>query len=130
MIEAIMTIGTNQPATWSTKRCMGARLRWASATICTILDNTESAPTLTASTNSVPVPFTVPPVTVSPATFDTGIGSPVTIDSSTLILPSITIPSTGSFSPVLTRSLSPVTTHQARLRLLHHFHRHVLRFVV
>ena len=33
----------------------------------------------------VPVPLTVPPVTFAPADFSTGIGSPVTIDSSTLL---------------------------------------------
>ena len=29
-----MTTGTNQPATWSAMRWMGARLRWAAATMC------------------------------------------------------------------------------------------------
>ena len=54
-----------------------------------------------------PVPFTVPPVTRSPAAFSTGIGSPVTIDSSTALRPSSTTPSTGTFSPGRTRSRSP-----------------------
>ena len=39
--------------------------------------------------------------------FLTGIGSPVIIDSSMLVLPSITRPSTGTFSPGRTRSRSP-----------------------
>ncbi len=37
-----------------------------------------------------PVPFRVPPMTAAPAVFSTGIGSPVTIDSSTALRPSIT----------------------------------------
>jgi hypothetical protein len=54
-----------------------------------------------------PVPFTVPPVTRLPAIFSTGIGSPVTMDSSTALAPSSTTPSTGIFSPGRTRSRSP-----------------------
>ena len=45
-----------------------------------------------------------------PALFSTGIGSPVTIDSSTLDAPSITTPSTGIRSPGRTRSRSPTCT--------------------
>ena len=56
---------------------------------------------------SDPVPFTVAPITGSPARFSTGIGSPVTIDSSTALVPSSTTPSTGTFSPGRTRSRSP-----------------------
>ena len=43
--------------------------------------------------------FSVPPVTRSPGAFSAGIGSPVTIDSSTALCPSRTTPSTGTFSP-------------------------------
>ena len=46
-------------------------------------------------------------MTFDPAAFATGIGSPVTIDSSTLPLPSVSSPSTGTFSPGRTRSRSP-----------------------
>ena len=42
--------------------------------------------------------------------FSTGMGSPVTSDSSTLVRPSITVPSTGIFSPGRTRSMSPTRT--------------------
>ena len=52
----------------------------------------------------------VPPITRSPAAFSTGIGSPVTIDSSTALAPSSTTPSTGTFSPGRTRSRSPTWT--------------------
>ncbi len=49
-------------------------------------------------------------MTLAPASFVTGIASPVIIDSSTADLPSITTPSTGTFSPGRTRSRSPTTT--------------------
>jgi hypothetical protein len=55
----------------------------------------------------LPVWFIVPAVTLEPTDFATGMGSPVTIDSSTLALPSVTSPSTGTFSPGRTRSKSP-----------------------
>ena len=45
-----------------------------------------------------------------PITFSTGILSPVNIDSSIAVEPSITSPSTGSFSPGLTNIISPKTT--------------------
>ena len=50
-----------------------------------------------------PLWLTVPPITLSPAAFDTGIDLPVTIDSSTDERPSVTTPSTGIFSPGRTR---------------------------
>ena len=46
-----------------------------------------------------PVPLMVPPITRSPRCFATGIDSPVTIDSSTALLPSTTTPSTGTPRP-------------------------------
>jgi hypothetical protein len=49
---------------------------------------------------SEPFAFTVAPVTRFPAFFSTGIGSPEIIDSSMLLTPSRTTPSTGTFSPV------------------------------
>ena len=89
---------------------MGARERCASLTICTICASSVSAPTFSASINRLPVPFTVAPISLSPVPFSTGIGSPVTIDSSTALIPLVTDPSTGIFSPGLTRRISPVTT--------------------
>ncbi len=44
---------------------------------------------------------------VSPGPFSAGMGSPVTIDSSTALRPSSTTPSTGTFSPGRTRRRSP-----------------------
>ena len=89
---------------------MGARLRCASPTIRTIWPRSVSRPTRSARMMKPPVPFTVPPVTRSPATFSTGMGSPVIIDSSTVLSPSSTTPSTGTFSPGRTRRRSPMTT--------------------
>ena len=76
----------------------------------TICASSVSAPTRCASITNVPVPLTVPPVTWSPGAFSTGIGSPVTIDSSTLVAPSSTTPSTGMRSPGRTRSRSLTCT--------------------
>src|SRR5205823_5257214 len=49
----------------------------------------------------------VPPVTAEPVCLATGIGSPVSIDSSTELEPSSTTPSTGTVSPGRIRSRSP-----------------------
>ena len=62
----------------------------------------------------------VAPMTRSPGCFSTGIGSPVTIDSSTALEPSSTTPSTGTFSPGRTRSVAD----------LHLLERHVLLVAV
>ena len=86
---------------------MGARLRCALATMCTIRDSIVSAPTFSAVITIAPVPLVVPPITLAPTVFATGIDSPVTIDSSTELVPSVTDPSTGTASPGRTRSRSP-----------------------
>lgn len=52
----------------------------------------------------LPAVFIVAPMMRSPGCFSTGIDSPVTIDSSTALVPSVTLPSTGTFSPGLTRA--------------------------
>ena len=49
-------------------------------------------------------------MTVSPGFFSTGMLSPVSIDSSTAERPSIISPSTGTFSPGRTTTISPITT--------------------
>jgi hypothetical protein len=76
----------------------------------TICASSVSRPTRFASMTTVPVPLTVPAVTRLPGPFSTGIGSPVTIDSSIDVRPFSTTPSTGTFSPGRTRSLSPTRT--------------------
>ncbi len=104
---AAITAGTNQAATASAVRCTGARLRWALATISTMRASTVSSPTLSAVTVSAPLWLTVPPITLSPGSLVTGRDSPVTMDSSTAERPSVTVPSTATFSPGRTRMLSP-----------------------
>ncbi len=104
------TAGTNQAATRSTRLWIGARERWASATICTIRASMVSLPTRSARMTKLPDWLRVPPLTLSPGAFSTGTGSPVSIDSSTVLRPSCTTPSTGIWSPGRTRSRSPTAT--------------------
>ena len=104
------TAGTKYDETRSARRWIGARVRCASPTIRTIWASIVSEPTRSARMTRLPVPLTVPPMSRSPAVFSTGMGSPVTIDSSTALLPSTTAPSTGTFSPGRTRSRSPTCT--------------------
>ena len=59
---------------------MGARLRCACATICTICASTVSRPTLSARMTKPPDWFMVPPMTLSPTLLVTGMDSPVTIE--------------------------------------------------
>ena len=105
-----ITAGTNQAATASACRWIGARERWALATMATICASVVSAPTRRASMTRLPVPLMVAPVTGSPAAFSTASGSPVSMLSSTDERPSTTSPSTGTFSPGRTRSRSPTRT--------------------
>jgi len=104
------TSGPNQPETRSATAWIGARLRCAAATIFTIRASTVSDSTARASITSAPVPLTVPPVTVAPPSFRTGMASPVSIDSSTEDPPSTTTPSTGIAAPGRTRRRSPAAT--------------------
>jgi hypothetical protein len=91
-------------------RCMGARLRCAWATIWTICASTVREPTCPARITSAPPAFIVAPISASPAPLATGMGSPVSIDSSTALLPSSTVPSTGILSPGRIRRESPTWT--------------------
>ena len=104
------TAGTKYEATTSARRWMRARLRWASLTIRTIRASKVPCPTRSARIVNPPEPFTVPPVTALLGPFSAGIASPVSMDSSTALVPSTTTPSTGIFSPGLTRNVSPATT--------------------
>ena len=91
-------------------RCIGALERCACSTICTMLASTVCEPTRSERITSAPLVFKVAPISLSPTRLVTGIGSPVSIDSSTALLPSATTPSTGTFSPGRTRSMSPTCT--------------------
>ena len=89
------TIWTKYAAMTSASRWIGARVRCASPTMCTMRASSVSAPTRSARITSEPLPLTVAPVTLSPAALATGTGSPVIMDSSTRLAPSSTVPSTG-----------------------------------
>ncbi len=82
---------------------MGARDRCAVATIWTIWASSVSRPTFSAAMTSPPERFSVPPMARSPGSLVTGMLSPVTMLSSTAERPSVTRPSTGTFSPGRTR---------------------------
>ena len=56
--------GTNQAETRSASRWMGARLRWAWPTICTIRASSVSEPTRSARMTNDPVPLMVAPMTL------------------------------------------------------------------
>ena len=65
-----------------------------------------SFPTLVVSISKLHNLFIVPPNTLAPTAFSTGMLSPVSIDSSILECPAITIPSIGNFSPGFTMMIS------------------------
>jgi len=98
-------------------RCIGARERCAIATICTICASTVAEPTCSERITSAPLVFRVAPISLSPTRLVTGSGSPVSIDSSSALLPSMTTPSTGTFSPGRTRSRSPTCTRERHVGL-------------
>src|SRR5581483_777690 len=70
----------------------------------------ESAAEVAASTTRSPSPTTVIAKTRASFSFNTGIGSPVSRRSSTSARPRSTVPSTGTRSPLATRTRSPART--------------------
>ena len=105
-----ITVGTNIREILSASFCIGALLRLASLTILMICESSVSSPTFSAIIINTPFPLMVPDVTLSGVRFSTGIGSPVIMLSSTLELPSVILPSTGTFSPGFTLNTSPIFT--------------------
>ena len=105
-----ITIGTKYPEITSANFAIGAFDPWASSTNFIICDKAVSLPTLVALYLIVPFLFILAPIILSPIFFSTGILSPVSIDSSTEVIPSTTSPSTGIFSPGLTIIISPTST--------------------
>ncbi len=101
------TTGTNTAATWSTSRWIGALAACASSTSRMMRDSTVSLPTAVTCSTTRPSPLIEPPVSLSPGSRGTGSGSPVSIDSSTCVWPSSSVPSTGKRSPGLTTMRSP-----------------------
>ncbi len=73
----------------------------------TIWASMVSEPTFSARSRMLPAPLRVPAATLSPTVFSTGIGSPVSIDSSIEVFPSVTDAVDRGFS----RRASSVTDH-------------------
>ena len=94
-IAMTITTGTKYAGAASASRWIGAFEACAAWTILMICVSMVSAPTLAARTRREPVVLTVAPMTVSPACLVTGMGSPVTIDSSTADCPDRTVASMG-----------------------------------
>ena len=113
-----ITAGTKYPEIISAILAMGAFEPWASSTSFIIFARTVSFPIAVASIFILPFLFIVAPKTLSPVFFLTGILSPVSIDSSTFVLPSITFPSTGILSPGFTRTTSPFSTSSISTRTI------------
>ena len=82
----------------------------ASRTMRMICASTVSPPTRVARMRMAPARLSVAPTTGLPARLATGVGSPVSIASSTEVVPSSTTPSTGIVSPGRTSNSSPVRT--------------------
>ncbi len=91
-------------------RWMGALVPWACCTNWMIWLRAVSLPTLVARKRKEPVLLMVAPITSSPGPLLTGRDSPVIILSSTEDWPSITTPSTGTFSPGRTMTMSATST--------------------
>ena len=89
---------------------MGGLEFWACLTMPMMRARAVSLPTRVARNTMEPLLFRVPATTSSPRAFSTGMGSPVSMDSSTAVWPSTTSPSTGIFSPGRTRTRSPCST--------------------
>ncbi len=96
---------------------MGIFEPWASCTRETILERNASSPVLVTVTVNSPVRFEDPPVTGSPFSFSTGMGSPVIIDSSTDERPERISPSTGTLSPGPTFTVIPMETASIGTRI-------------
>ena len=90
----------------SAKRPIGGLEFCARFTILIICANAVSLPTRVALNKILPDLFKVPATTSSSSAFSTGIGSPVNIDSSMVVWPWTTTPSTDIFSPGRTRTMS------------------------
>ncbi len=67
----------------------------------------ESCASLLTRISRLPVWFIVPPKTALPTDLDTGMDSPVSMASSSVLAPSVTIPSSAMLSPGRTMSTSP-----------------------
>ncbi len=102
-----ITTGTKTRLTRSARFWIGARDPCASRMSCTMRASALSLPSVVARAFRAPVPLIVPPTTRSPDRLATGMDSPVSMDSSTALLPDTTSPSAGMRSPGRTTNRSP-----------------------
>ena len=100
----IITVGTKYAEITSANRPIGGLEFCARLTMSMICANAVSFPTRVASKRIEPLLLIVPAATSLPTAFSTGIGSPVSMDSSIAVCPSTTTPSTEIFSPGRTRT--------------------------
>ena len=118
-INAIIAInnatGTSQLAALSAIRAIGAFLFSASSTIRISFCKELSSPSFEARISIVPKRLIVPQKTLSPTVLSTGKDSPVIIDWSTEVVPSIISPSTGILSPGRTRRISFILISSAAI---------------
>ena len=102
--------GVYQAANRSMNACVRALASCASSTRWMMRASVVSEPTPVARTCRNPLTATVPANTWSPSAFSTGMDSPVIDASSSAPDPPTTTPSTGTFAPFFTRTVSPVRT--------------------
>ena len=103
----INTKGTNLLIKLSATSWIGAFELCASSTDAAILDKKLSIPIFSAITIHVPLISFVPAYTWQPSFLLTGIGSPVSMDSSISHIPSIILPSAATLLPVEISNKSP-----------------------
>ncbi len=87
---------TNHGTMVSAMRCIGALEACASSTSRMIFASVVFCNVELTSTSSAPLVFKVPAETFAPIDLLTGTDSPLSMDSSTALCPSSTIPSTGT----------------------------------
>ena len=102
----------SQWAARSANRWTGGLEAWASLTSAMICARAVSSPVRVTRTRSAPSPLSVPPTAGSPGPLSTGFDSPVIMASLTLLRPSTTSPSMGTFSPGRTSKRSPTCTSE------------------
>ncbi len=110
---AAITDGTKTALTLSATLAIGAFVAAASPTILIICESVVSLPTRVARTVRKPLSFIVAALTRSPALLSTGMLSPVSADSFTAEVPSVTMPSTAKLCPGRTVKKSPTRTSSA-----------------
>mmetsp|Transcript_1416 Transcript_1416/g.1923 ORF Transcript_1416/g.1923 Transcript_1416/m.1923 type:complete len:203 (+) Transcript_1416:3726-4334(+) len=108
--DALKTNGTKIEEILSANAWIGGFEVWASSTSRTIWARAVSSPICVTSICREPSRLIVAPITFEPSSLCTGTDSPVSMDSSMVLVPTATIPSVGTFSPGFTSKISPRCT--------------------